>query len=57
MYRTFNMGIGMLVAVDGDIAEDVIHRFQAHGEEAFVIGEIAPLKGDEKQVELQFQDS
>ncbi len=56
MYRTFNMGIGMLLAVDDDIVEDVIHRFHAHGEEAFVIGEITPLKGDDEQVDLQFQD-
>ncbi len=54
MYRTFNMGIGLMVAVDDDIVEDVIHRFQAHGEEAFVMGEITALKGDEEQVELQF---
>ncbi len=40
MYRTFNMGIGMMVLVDDDAVEDTIHQFEAHGEKAFVIGEV-----------------
>jgi phosphoribosylformylglycinamidine cyclo-ligase len=55
MYRTFNMGIGLMVAVDDDAVEDILHRFHAHGEEAVVIGEITALKGDEEQVNLTFE--
>lgn len=55
MYRTFNMGIGLMVAVDDEAAEEIILRFQAHGEEAFVIGEITALKEGESQVNLIFE--
>jgi len=54
MYRTFNMGIGLMVAVNEDDVEDIIHLFSAHGEEAFVIGEITPQKDDKEQVKLLF---
>ncbi len=54
MYRTFNMGIGLMVAVDGDDVEEILLRFQAHGEEAFVIGEITALQEGEEQVNLHF---
>lgn len=40
MYRTFNMGIGMMVVVAERSVEDMMHQFKAHGEEPFLIGEI-----------------
>ncbi len=40
MYRTFNMGIGMMVVVADRSVEDMMHQFKAHGEEPFLIGEI-----------------
>lgn len=43
MYRTFNMGIGLLAIVDDNKAQDIRHHFEAVGEEAFIIGEIAPV--------------
>lgn len=46
MYRTFNMGIGMIVIVNDEIVEDVMQHFKALGETPFVIGEILPT-GDE----------
>jgi phosphoribosylformylglycinamidine cyclo-ligase len=55
MYRTFNMGIGLMIAVDDDAVEDIVLRFNAHGEEALVIGEITALKDDEDQVNLTFE--
>jgi phosphoribosylformylglycinamidine cyclo-ligase len=43
MYRTFNMGIGLLVMVDDDQANDICHHFNAVGERAFIIGEIGAM--------------
>ncbi len=55
MYRTFNMGIGLMIAVDDDIVEEISHLFQAHGEEVAVIGEITSLKEeDDELVTLTF---
>ena len=39
MYRTFNMGIGMVVVVPRDVASAVVQRLQQAGESAAVIGE------------------
>ena len=44
MYRTFNMGIGLLAVVDEDKAQDIRHHFEAVGEQAYIIGEIAPIE-------------
>ena len=40
MYNTFNMGIGMVVAVDAQDAEAAVQALEAAGEKAFVIGSI-----------------
>lgn len=40
MYRTFNMGIGMVLAVAEHDAEDMLDRLNGLGERAWVIGEI-----------------
>ena len=50
MYNTYNMGVGMTVVVPADQAEKAIEVLKAHGEEAYVIGEI--VTGDEK-IDLQ----
>jgi phosphoribosylformylglycinamidine cyclo-ligase len=39
-YNTFNMGIGMVLAVSADIASDVAFAARDMGEESFVIGEV-----------------
>ncbi len=52
MYRTFNCGIGMVVAVPADRAQDAINHLIASGEEALLIGHIAIKNADEKAVEL-----
>lgn len=40
MYSTFNMGIGMILAVDGTEAEDLIAYVNSIGEKGYIIGEI-----------------
>lgn len=41
MYRTFNMGIGMMALVPHNKVEDIMQQFSALGETPYVIGEIA----------------
>jgi phosphoribosylformylglycinamidine cyclo-ligase len=54
MYRTFNMGIGLMVIVDEASAEDIAHHFIALGEHPFIIGKITALKDEhEPAVELR----
>ena len=40
MHKTFNMGVGMVLAVRTSDAESVLLALQEHGEDAFVIGDI-----------------
>ncbi|WLD86074.1 phosphoribosylformylglycinamidine cyclo-ligase [Stomatobaculum sp. F0698] len=49
MYNTFNMGVGMMVAVDPADVEKTLRAFKAAGETCFVIGE---CKAGEKGVDL-----
>lgn len=49
MYNTYNMGIGMVLAVDPADAEKTLDALKAAGETAYVIGE---TKAGEKGVEL-----
>lgn len=39
MYNTYNMGIGMLIAVSKDNADETIKALQNAGEKAFLVGE------------------
>ncbi len=41
MYNTFNMGIGMIVAVDADKADAAVKCLTDAGETAYIIGELA----------------
>lgn len=50
MYNTFNMGIGMVIALDSSDAEAAVEILRAAGEDAFVIG--CAVEGDRKGVEL-----
>ena len=45
MYNTFNMGIGLCVAVSKETAQKAVDAFRAAGEEAVVLGEVT--RGDE----------
>ncbi len=53
MYRTFNCGVGMVIAVPASEKDNALSILRAAGENAFVIGSIAKATGDEHQVELQ----
>ena len=40
MYNTYNMGIGMIVAVDSSDADKTLEALKAAGENAYVVGHI-----------------
>jgi phosphoribosylformylglycinamidine cyclo-ligase len=46
MYNTFNMGIGMVLAVSGEIASEVVAEAEKLGEKAYIIGEV--VQGEER---------
>lgn len=51
MFRTYNMGIGMMVIVPDSNVDDMLHQFRAHGEQPYLIGEIRPVQaGSDQQV-------
>ena len=50
MYNTFNMGIGMVLALDSADADKAVEALRAAGEDAYVIGET--VSGEQKGVEL-----
>ena len=45
MYNTFNMGIGIALAVDKNDVDKTLEILKANGEDAVVLGEV--VKGDE----------
>ena len=49
MYNTFNMGIGMVIAVDAADADKTLAALKAAGEEAYVVGH---MEAGEKGVTL-----
>lgn len=49
MYNTFNMGNGLIIAVDANKADEAVRILNANGEQAQICGEI---KSGEKGVEL-----
>jgi phosphoribosylformylglycinamidine cyclo-ligase len=50
MYNTYNMGLGMVLAVDPADAQKTIAAVKAAGEEAYVVGKVVEGK---RQVILQ----
>jgi phosphoribosylformylglycinamidine cyclo-ligase len=52
MYRTFNMGIGMVLSVAEQDVDDILARLQGLGETAWMVGEVQTRREDEEQVEL-----
>ncbi|MGY0614055.1 phosphoribosylformylglycinamidine cyclo-ligase [Vibrio sp. FJH11] len=52
MYRTFNCGVGLIVALPKEQAEAAVALLQEEGENAWVIGEIAQAEANEEQVEI-----
>lgn len=53
MYRTFNCGMGMIIAVPADRADEAIELLNKAGETALKVGVISQASADEEQVELQ----
>lgn len=49
MFRTFNMGIGMMALVNDEQVEDVLQQFEAFGEKPYVIGEILATDDEDSQ--------
>jgi phosphoribosylformylglycinamidine cyclo-ligase len=52
MYRTFNCGVGMIIAVPASEQDKALAILKDAGEDAFVVGKIAKLEGNEERVEL-----
>ena len=52
MYRTFNCGVGMIVALPKEQAQKAIESLTKSGEKAWVIGSIEAQKAGEGQVEI-----
>ncbi len=48
MYNTYNMGLGMVLAVDADKADEVVKVIEAAGEKAYIVGEV--IKGDKEVI-------
>ncbi|GAB3375851.1 phosphoribosylformylglycinamidine cyclo-ligase [Spongiibacter taiwanensis] len=53
MFRTFNCGIGMVVAVPESEASDIVDMLRQQGEEAVVIGHIASATDEDSKVQLE----
>ena len=49
MYRTFNCGVGMVIALPQEDVETALGLLQQAGEKAWVIGEIQHLTEDDKE--------
>ncbi|QIG05802.1 phosphoribosylformylglycinamidine cyclo-ligase [Proteus sp. ZN5] len=50
MYRTFNCGVGLLIAVNPNDVEKTLAHLAECGENAWLIGEVAPQTAGEAQV-------
>lgn len=52
MYRTFNCGVGMIICVSADIADQCVAALNDSGEQAWVIGDISTAQDTQEQVVL-----
>lgn len=52
MYRTFNCGVGLIIAVPEEALESALSLLQANGEEAWHIGHIAEANESDEQVKI-----
>jgi len=48
MFNTYNMGVGMSIVVPADQADEALRILRAHGEDAYLIGEI--VRGEDKVI-------
>ena len=52
MFRTFNMGLGMVVIVPADQAEDILELLAGMNQKAYLIGEIRERRGQELSIHI-----
>lgn len=52
MFRTFNCGVGLIVAVPAAQADAAVALLNREGEKAWVLGEVASRQGEEAQVQF-----
>ncbi|NTS76061.1 phosphoribosylformylglycinamidine cyclo-ligase [Catenovulum sp. SM1970] len=52
MLRTFNCGVGLVIALDADNADKAVEILNNCGENAWVVGEITQAQDGEEQVEM-----
>lgn len=52
MYRTFNCGVGLIIALPHSQAQAAVELLQQAGETAWVIGHVAQAQANEEQVEI-----
>ena len=52
MHRTLNCGVGMVICVPADRAQEALDMLAASGETAFELGSISELSAGEEQVQL-----
>jgi phosphoribosylformylglycinamidine cyclo-ligase len=52
MHRTLNCGVGMVICVPADRAQEALTMLAASGETAFKLGSISALEAGEEQVQL-----
>jgi phosphoribosylformylglycinamidine cyclo-ligase len=50
MYRTFNCGVGLLLAVDSKDATSIVSFLNNAGENAWIIGKLSPKMGEESVI-------
>lgn len=53
MFRTFNNGLGMILAVSPKEANEILKRLKDLNEKAYLIGEIVPAKEEEGPIQYQ----
>ncbi|ASA55070.1 phosphoribosylformylglycinamidine cyclo-ligase [Vibrio gazogenes] len=53
MYRTFNCGVGLIIALPEAQAQAAVELLQSEGENAWIIGHIAEAQANEPQVEIK----
>jgi phosphoribosylformylglycinamidine cyclo-ligase len=53
MYRTFNCGVGLMIALPGDVAQEAIDMLNELGETAWQIGHVEKRSADQEQVEIR----
>ncbi|MDE0840683.1 MAG: phosphoribosylformylglycinamidine cyclo-ligase [Porticoccaceae bacterium] len=53
MHRTLNCGIGMVICVPANDTQRALERLRASGEEALLLGTVAPREDANEQVELR----